>query len=212
MPDVAYAYRVVTLNSGGFAVESQMQIVLMQSLAPVQILNLEFDATTASAALEWSLYPGADFVAYRLIRTVAGEASQVIAEIEERTQTALDDSGLRGNTEYSYEVAVLTKHGAEHLSERRSGTIHALQTMWPLDFDQENVFVRLYVLDADNARIQVFDAAGNYLTQWGSEGSGPGQFIFQRDGDTRAGSVAVDEDGFIYVADVGNKRIQKFAP
>jgi tripartite motif-containing protein 71 len=71
---------------------------------------------------------------------------------------------------------------------------------------------RIYVLDADNARIQVFDAAGNYLTQWGSEGSGPGQFIFRRDGDTRAGSVAVDEDGFIYVADVGNKRIQKFAP
>jgi hypothetical protein len=27
-----------------------------------------------------------------------------------------------------------------------------------------------------------------------------------------AGSVAVDDEGFIYVADVGNGRIQKFAP
>ena len=27
-----------------------------------------------------------------------------------------------------------------------------------------------------------------------------------------AGSIAVDDDGFIYVADVGNRRIQKFAP
>ena len=26
------------------------------------------------------------------------------------------------------------------------------------------------------------------------------------------GSIAVDDDGFIYVADVGNGRIQKFAP
>lgn len=26
------------------------------------------------------------------------------------------------------------------------------------------------------------------------------------------GSIAVDDDGFIYVADVGNRRIQKFAP
>jgi hypothetical protein len=27
-----------------------------------------------------------------------------------------------------------------------------------------------------------------------------------------AGSIVVDHEGFIYVADVGNKRIQKFAP
>ena len=26
------------------------------------------------------------------------------------------------------------------------------------------------------------------------------------------GSIAVDDDGFIYVADVGNGRIQRFAP
>jgi len=111
VPDVAYAYRVVTINSGGFEVESQAQIVRLQSLAPVQIVGLEFDATTASAALEWSLYAGADFVAYRVIRSVVGEAPQVIAEIGERMQTALEDSALRGNTEYSYAVAVLTKHG-----------------------------------------------------------------------------------------------------
>ena len=58
---------------------------------------------------------------------------------------------------------------------------------------------------------------GNYITQWGSRGSEPGQFDF---GITRGyfgesseltGSIAVDDDGFIYVADTGNQRIQKFA-
>ena len=47
--------------------------------------------------------------------------------------------------------------------------------------------------------------------------TGAGEFDFGVVGDenifsSRAGSIAVDSDGFIYVADVGNKRIQKFAP
>lgn len=43
----------------------------------------------------------------------------------------------------------------------------------------------------------------DYLGQWGSQGTGNGQF----DG---CYGVAVDSSGFIYVADVGNHRIQKF--
>lgn len=70
---------------------------------------------------------------------------------------------------------------------------------------------RLYVLDAGNERVQVFDGDGDYLTQWGSRGSGPGQLDLLLGGEI-GGSIAVDDDGFIYVADVGNRRIQKFAP
>lgn len=73
---------------------------------------------------------------------------------------------------------------------------------------------RIYVLDAGNARIQVFDALGKYLTQWGRKGSGEGDFDFGsgRVPEDFAGSVVVDGEGYIYVADVGNRRIQKFAP
>ena len=42
-----------------------------------------------------------------------------------------------------------------------------------------------------------------YLMQWGSEGSGPGQFNGPQD-------VAVDNTGNVYVADTQNHRIQKF--
>lgn len=73
---------------------------------------------------------------------------------------------------------------------------------------------RFFVLDAGNARIQVFDAEGNYITQWGHQGSTPDAFDFGsgRVPEDFAGSVIADAEGFIYVADVFNRRIQKFAP
>jgi tripartite motif-containing protein 71 len=72
----------------------------------------------------------------------------------------------------------------------------------------------VYVVDADNHRLQVFDTAGAYLGQWGSEGSGPGQFMGRDDdGDfPLPASVAVAPDGTVYVADAGNHRIQYFDP
>jgi len=84
---------------------------------------------------------------------------------------------------------------------------------FPLSFDA-GPDQRIYVLDAGNARIQVFDVEGNYITQWGHKGSGPGEFSFGggRTVEDFAGSVAVDDDGFIYVFDAGNRRIQQFAP
>ena len=73
---------------------------------------------------------------------------------------------------------------------------------------------RVYVLDAGNARIQVFDDRGNYITRFGRRGKGAGDFDFGSGYSTEdfSGSIAVDDEGFIYVADVGNRRIQKFAP
>lgn len=46
---------------------------------------------------------------------------------------------------------------------------------------------------------------GRVLSSFGSEGSDEGQFKFPR-------GVAVDEQGYIVVADSGNNRIQIFSP
>mgnify|MGYP001215561866 FL=1 len=54
-----------------------------------------------------------------------------------------------------------------------------------------------------NARIVKFDAQGNYLTEWGEAGSGPGQFNAPH-------GLAMDSQGRLFVSDRSNNRIQIF--
>jgi DNA-binding beta-propeller fold protein YncE len=61
----------------------------------------------------------------------------------------------------------------------------------------------VYVADTNNDRIQKFDSNGSYLSQWGTNGSGDGQFEFPKD-------VGTDAAGNVYAADAGNYRVQKF--
>ena len=63
----------------------------------------------------------------------------------------------------------------------------------------------IYVADGigSNNRVARFDKDGRFLAQWGSTGTGPGQF----DG---VKAIAVDPQGRVYVADAGNQRIQVF--
>ena len=73
---------------------------------------------------------------------------------------------------------------------------------------------RIYVLDAGNGRLEVFGNDRQYITGFGRRGRGEHEFDFGSGtaaGDFR-GDVVVDAEGFIYVVDPGNQRIQKFAP
>lgn len=65
---------------------------------------------------------------------------------------------------------------------------------------------RVFVADTHCHRVMVFDAAGTILGEFGSEGTGDGQFQLPTD-------VAFDENGFIYVSEYyGNDRITKWSP
>jgi DNA-binding beta-propeller fold protein YncE len=69
----------------------------------------------------------------------------------------------------------------------------------------------VYVSDLWNHRVQKFDAQGNFLNMWGKWGdtggalADPGSFFGPR-------GLAVGQDGNLYAADTGNKRIQSFTP
>jgi DNA-binding beta-propeller fold protein YncE len=61
----------------------------------------------------------------------------------------------------------------------------------------------IYVADYFNNRVVKLNPSGNVITQWGTQGSAPGQFINPQD-------VELDSAGFVYVVDTRNHRIQKF--
>ncbi|HLJ16815.1 MAG TPA: 6-bladed beta-propeller, partial [Bryobacteraceae bacterium] len=54
-----------------------------------------------------------------------------------------------------------------------------------------------------NSRVAKFDKNGDWVKQWGNRGTGTGEFNTPH-------SIASDNQGNIYVADRGNRRIQVF--
>lgn len=95
----------------------------------------------------------------------------------------------------------------------------------PSDFAVDEVGSRAFVVNAGHQRIEVFRHS-RFLTSWGREGEAEGEFRFsgplkviddlaagttvQRQ--VVAGGIARDPEGFLYVADTFNNRIQKFNP
>lgn len=63
----------------------------------------------------------------------------------------------------------------------------------------------VYIPDSGNSRVQVFTPQGRFIRQFGSYGSGKGQFFFPAD-------LAVDGSGNVYVTDDQNQTLAKFSP
>jgi len=86
----------------------------------------------------------------------------------------------------------------EYVGETGSGTRHIEELSY-----SDECGTLIFVSDRDNDRIQIFDSSGTYLSQFGSSGTGDGQFDDPM-------SVEVDSSGDIYVVDNNNSRIQIF--
>lgn len=63
---------------------------------------------------------------------------------------------------------------------------------------------QVFVVDTENARVQMFDSSGTYLGQWGSLGAADGQFNAPQ-------GLRLDNERGLFVADIGNHRIQWFS-
>ena len=61
----------------------------------------------------------------------------------------------------------------------------------------------VYVTNNSGHYVSVFTTAGDYVTSFGQQGRGEGDFKYPR-------GVCIDKDGFVYVADSRNNRVQCF--
>src|SRR5579863_2796853 len=101
-------------------------------------------------------------------------------------------------------------YDADTLKEKRrigtGGKKHDLNT--PGDFSLPTFVAvdkdgNVYVTDTMNYRVEIFDADGNFITQFGKHCDGPGCFAHPK-------GVAVDTDGHIWVADPMLDLLQAF--
>ena len=63
---------------------------------------------------------------------------------------------------------------------------------------------RIYVADQFSHTVQMFSPGGHFEREWGSFGSGQGQF-------GAVGGLAVDSSGAVYLVDSSNDRVEKFS-
>jgi sugar lactone lactonase YvrE len=61
----------------------------------------------------------------------------------------------------------------------------------------------VYVTDTLNNRVEIFDADGDFIREFGKGGDGPGRFA-------RPKGITIDNDGHIWVADEVQNRVQVF--
>lgn len=88
------------------------------------------------------------------------------------------------------------------------GTLHgrgANQFENPTDIAIDNRNGDFYVVDSGNNRVVRYSNQGTYLSEFGGMGKNPGQF-------NKPTGIALDKDGYVYISDTNNNRIQKFNP
>jgi DNA-binding beta-propeller fold protein YncE len=116
--------------------------------------------------------------------------------------TSPDGSRVLVADSKAHHIVVFDRESGEVLDTigkqgNREGTFNFPTSM---AFDPDG---NLFVVDTQNARVQVFDLDYEYLDVLGERGTGPGQFTRPRD-------IAIDEVGFIYVTDFAFNNIQIF--
>jgi DNA-binding beta-propeller fold protein YncE len=134
-----------------------------------------------------------------------------------------DLTGLTGGTTYHFRLEASNANGGNQSQDQTLNTFVPGETgtfgspgsgngqfgsYSPFGFGVDQRSGDVYVSDLFGHRVEVFDAQGNYLSQFGAGGTGGGQFNL-------ATGVAVDNStgssgGDVYVADYSNNRVEKF--
>jgi hypothetical protein len=128
--DIDYVYSVDVQAAGQPLTSNAREGRLV--LPTVELSDPVFDSSTASATLTWTPYRGPRFQAFQVRRRTTIQMFEIVGEIEDSSVTSITDGGLLGNTEYVYQVVVLTERGEEVRSEEVTGAFHQWLRTWPV--------------------------------------------------------------------------------
>ena len=108
--DRTYSYEIVVVNKGGGVATSAAFEATSGFVAP-QIRTLEFESITATARLAWGRAQSG-FSQYSILRQGQDDAGpEIVHRTTDIDETSFIDSGLMGNTDYTYWVETRSATG-----------------------------------------------------------------------------------------------------
>ncbi len=135
---------------------------------------------------------------------IAGNADGVVQKWTHDGKTMLLQIGTKGKCDWPANNNAC----GNSASDPKANQSHTLLNQ-PADIAVDPGNGDVYIADGyGNHRIVVFDKNGVYLRQWGSPGSGPGQFGVADGGHPHC--VVLGKDGLVYTCDRGQNRIEVF--
>ena len=144
------------------------------------------------------------FVDYQDNVWIAGNGDGIVQKYTHDGSTLLLQIGTKGVCDWPANNNACGNSGSDPNANKSKTLLNE-----PADIAVDPANGDVYIADGyGNHRIVVFNAAGTYLRQWGSVGSGPGQFAAGDGGHPHC--VVISKEGLVYACDRGQDRIQVF--
>ena len=135
------------------------------------------------------------------ITSIGGGEGSGPGQFNEPCDVSFDDSSMLHVTDhFNHRIQVLD-HNGEYVREYGQGGSDLGQLNGPVFIHVDHDYV--YVSERLNHCVSVFTTSGRFVHTIGRRGSGPGELRGPL-------GVVVDTDGFVYVCDYGNNRVQIF--
>jgi formylglycine-generating enzyme required for sulfatase activity len=176
---------VITPAGGTFTVSQSVTITCATSGATIKYTT---DGSTPSSSAGNTYSAAITVSSTSVIKAVAIKSGM--------TDSAIATASFTIGTQPSGSVPFLRKFG-------NKGTGNGQFASGPINVAVEASTGYIFVSDTYAHRILKFDYQGNYVSTFGSMGSGNGQFMYPT-------GIAVTGGGEMFVVDYGNKRVQKF--
>lgn len=143
-------------------------------------------------------------------RTIGGTSGRAPGEFAFVTDAVCDRRGIYYIGQYGdWDQIQRFEHDGSLIDAWGATGRQAGQFLRPQSLVLSEDHHQLWVADACNHRIQVFDISTRttprLVQSWGREGKGPGELYYPYD-------LAIAGDGSIFVCEYGNQRVQRFSP